>query len=233
MNAAPQWRYKEFKFELTKKADKSLDVLLARLQKYVLEAVTYFDIYKNSSAYTTNKTTFFYSADQFTTYVQISSSRRLFDSLGKYILMAEEDVDHIICMDQFNTLAENIENDDLSAIEKELVEKIRRYVSSKAVSSCAATLFLTLDNRGLSLSSYTDGFITFNHHSALLKGAEAVDAYILQLRSDADLYLKNLEAFIYENIDDFPEIKASACYKTSTRRMQGPIHTGHGGVGFF
>lgn len=231
VNPVAQWRYKEFKYQLTIKADKALDQLISRLDQMVENEVAYFDLYKDSDAYAQNKTSFFDSAEEFDVYVKIGKSRRLFDAIYQDILRCEEDVDKIICEDQFSALVTMLRaGDDPDPIFKTLIEKIRRYVSSKALSYAAARLYLQLDTHGLSLSSYTDGFSTLNHHSYAFKGAEAVSAYVNRLEKDADIYFKDLSNFINDNIESLPLIKDSDCYVSYTTGGNYPIYVGPGGV---
>lgn len=236
-----QWRYKEYKFQRTLSADFALDELIAFLDLQVHGVVEYFDLYKTSEAYTINKTSFFSSAKEFDGFVKIGSSRRLFDSLAPFITRAEEDVDSIICESQFNQLVslireeEDLEIDEESAFTdtlKLLLYKIRRYVASKSISLGHGDLFLTLDTHGLHLSSYTDGFDTFNHHSSTFKGAESVSQYVRRKSADADIFFKDLVIFIHDNIEDLPLIKDSACYESYTTGGKLPIDSGYGAVWF-
>lgn len=225
-----QWRYKEFKYELTKKADEALDRLLQKLESFVIADKEEFDLWKNSSAYIETRTAFFSSAASFDAFVRIGKSRRLFQELAVDISSVEEEIDHIVCSDQFNELVNLIKEGDGDELQLQLIHKIRRYVSAKAITLCMPRLFLTLDGRGLSLSSYSDGMDNHNHLSSSFRGAEAVNGYVQQLRQNADIYFKDLMAFIYDNIDDFPLFKNSDCYTDANAAGKYPICTGPGGV---
>lgn len=228
-NPTPQWRYKEFKYDVTKKADKYLDQLLQILDAKVKADDTYFDLWLDSTAYNKSRTVFFANATEFDRFVKIGESRRLFQSLEIDIRVAEENVNHIIGNEQFDLLTELVSGDKGSDLEKELIDKIRRYVSAVAISSCTPRLFLTLDNRGLTLSSYSDGMDQHNHLSTSLRGAEAVSAYVSQMKSNSETYINMLMSFIYENIDSLPLIKNSEEYSAADTASN-IVCTGNGGV---
>lgn len=229
-----QWRYKEFKYDLTKKADAALDYVLELLESYVHDEVEYFNLWKNSTAYGQVRTSFFNSAAAFSKYVNINNSRRLFNSLGIDIKRAEEKIDGVIGEYQFNELVEMVNAGiDLEAPLDMLLEKIRRFVAAQSVISSTPRLFVTLDARGLTLSSYTDGYDAGNHLSSAFRGAEAVEGYLQQLKADAGAYYQDLVNFIYANIDDLPLISDSDEYQAySTAHTHRIIHS-HDGGGVF
>jgi len=233
-----QWRYKEFKYDLTKKADRLLDRVLSLLEGYVQVPVeeppvdNYFDLWLESSAYTEFRTTFFHSAEQFSKYVKIDSSRRLFAQLYGDIIRVEEDIKALICDEHFSTLDTAIKEGSLEEEDVLLVEKIRRYVAAKSVHRAAPLLFLTLDGNGLHLSSWSDGYDQTNHLSAATQGAQAVGAFILKQSQDADVYFNDLVSFIHTNIEDYPDIASSDCYEAYTSLGRVPMGTGDGGVMF-
>ena len=225
-----QWRYKEFKYDLTKKADKLLDGVIRLLEKYVHAGVEFFDTWRESVTYQDTRTSFFQSAGEFDRYVRISGSRRLFTQISQDIIRIEEEIDKIICEDQFNALVEAIRDGDATDDEKALIEHIRRYVAPKAMSSAASILSLNVDTHGLSLSSYTDGMESLSHHSSVVRGAETVGAYTLKLRTDADYQMQVLMNFIHSKIDTYTLIQDSDCYARYNTARRGLISTGPGGV---
>jgi len=228
--AAPQWRFKELKYDLCKKADKMLDKCIALLEKYTHDEVEFFAGWVDTKAYTDTRTTFFQSAAEFDKYVKINCSRRLFAQIMQDIIRWEEEIDKIICEDQFNALADAIKNGDADDNEKQLIEHIRRYIAPKAMASAAPLLFLTLDTNGLYLSSYTDGVDSHNHFSAVARGAEAVGNYILKLQTDASYQHNVMMNFIHNHISDYSLIEDSDCYARYTHSRVGPIDVGPGGI---
>lgn len=227
---APQWRYKELKYDLCKKADKMLDRCIALLEKYTHDGVEFFEGWKDTKAYKEVRTSFFHSAAEFDRYVRINSSRRLFSQIQQDIILVEEEIDKIICEDQFNALVEAIKDGDATDEENALIEQIRRYVASKAMAKAAAGLFLTIDTTGLYLSSYTDGVDSHNHFSAVARGAEAVGNFILKLQTDASYFQQVMMNFIHTHIDDYPDIEESDCYARYLHSKVGPIDVGPGGI---
>ncbi len=223
-----QWRYKEFKYDLTRKADRFLDYVIQLLEKYVHDAVEFFDTWKTSNAYTDTRTVFFQSADQFDKYVKINGSRRLFAQISQDITRVEEEVDKIICVDQFNALSDAIKDGDASDDEKALIEQIRRYVAPKAMASAASLLSLNVDAYGLSLSSYADGIESHNNLSMAARGAEAVGAYVLKLRTDSDYQHQVLMNFIHSKIATYTLIAESDCYARYNTERRGLISSANG-----
>ena len=225
-----QWRYKEFKYDLCKKADKMLDRVIALLEKYTHSEVEFFEGWVDTTAYVETRTNFFQSATEFSKYVKINNSRRLFQQIMQDILRVEEEIDKIICETQFNALVTAIKEGDLDESETALVEQIRRYIAPKALAMAAPLMYLTLDSNGLYLSSYTDGYDSHNHLSQASRGAEAVGNFVLKLKTDAEFQHHVLMNFIHSHIDDYPDIEDSDCYAMYTQSRVGPVDVGPGGI---
>lgn len=227
-----QWRYRESKYEICKKADELLDYVIRLLEGYIHENIAYFALWSESSAYGQTRTCFFSDAKDFSRYVNINASRRMLNELTVYIFKAEEQIDKVIGEDQFNALASDImQGETLTAPFDSLVEKIKRFVASKAVTMGAPKLLLRIEGGGISLSSYTDGIDSTNHYSQATRGAEAVEGYIQGLKSEADTYFQDMMNFIYEKIDDMPLIKNSAGYGDYSTASSSTVYSnGPGGV---
>lgn len=233
VNPVAQWRYKEFKYDLTLKADRMLDGLIAWLDDKVRAEDAVADDWKKSDQYKILRTNFFASAKDFNCFVQINNSRRLFTELYQDILQAEERVDKVLGVDQFNALVDTLkEDDEQTDKEKALILRCSRYIAAQAIANCMPRLFLTLDSRGLSLSSWTDGFDANNHMSSTFRGAEAVSGYIQRQQRNAEVYFKELIAFIYDHIEDYPLIKDSHAYSAYKNGTSSVICEGPGGVFF-
>lgn len=223
-----QWRYHEFRRDITKKADQLLDRLAAFLDDQIAAETndTFFDLYKNSGAYTDTKTAFFRSADDFSKYVDIGKSRRLFTALRPYILKAEADVKTLICSDQFDTLSAKLKSDDLADVNLALYEKIAPWVACKSLSASVPGLILDVDSEGIRLSSFTDGMKTAKNAG----GTNEIGAYLYELEKQAVNLWRDLAIFIHANIDDYPDIAASDCYSEYKEDSQPVIDTGQGGI---
>lgn len=225
-----QWRYKDFKYDLAKRADRALDRLIALLEKYTAEDIAFFMSWTTSEVYAEVRTSFFSSADQFNKYVKIGKSRRMFASLYPGIIHAEEKVDQLICEDQFNALVDAIKNDDATDPEKVLLERIRRYVAAAAIAQQVPGLCVTLDTHGLQMSSYTDGMDNKAHPGSMFRGAEMVGAFVRRMEQDADTYFREMVGYIHLKIDDYPLIKDSDCYAGYKPSGSGPICSGDGAI---
>lgn len=225
-----QWRYKEFKYEHAKRADRSLDRLISLLEGYVKEDITFFNVWKDSVAYLDVRTSFFESAVQFDQYVKINKSRRMFAAIKPGILWAEEDVLKLICQDQYDALKDAVQDGDATNAEDALLDKIRRYVSARAIEKEISSLSVTIDAHGVSMSSYSDGVESKSHPGVIARGAEMVGAFVRKMQQNAEDYFRELVLFIHKNIDEYPLIKNSDCYTEYKPSSTGPLCTGDGAI---
>lgn len=225
-----QWRYKTFMWDVCRKADELMDALIVYLDKMVADEVAYFDLWEDSPGYAISKTSFFHSAEVFTRYQPIGNSRRLFNALYQDIVDAEEKVKALICTDQTSALATKIIDDSLSADEATLVNYIRRYVAARAIAKGAPRLTVYMDGNGIFLSNYNDGYESKLSHAGVLKGAEAVGAFIIKAAQDSEAYFENLVNYVYANIETFTLIRDSSCYEEYNPDDVLPVVVGDGGI---
>lgn len=226
----PQWRYKSFRYELSKKADQALDALLELLEKNVHQSMAYFMPWVEQPEYVDTRSYFFSNAKDFSRFVNINGSRRMFSALKADIERMEERVEKIICLDQFNRLREAVRDGDATDDEQLLLQKIRRYVAAAAVADAASLLNFTVDNQGLLLSSYTDGLDAHGNAASAFRGAELTGAFILQLQKNSGVYWSDLVNFVMSHIDTYPLIKDSDCYEAITDAVNIPTCNGPGGA---
>lgn len=225
----PQWRYKSFRYELSKKADQALDALLVLLEKNVHLDMAYFTPWVEQPEYVDTRSNFFTTAKDFSSYVNINNSRRMLGAILSDIMRMEERVEGVICIDQFNRLIEAVRDGDATDSETLLLQKIKRYVSAAAMAEAAPLLNFTVDNQGLLLSSYSDGVDQHGNAAAIVRGAELAGAFVLQLQKNASIYWSDLVNYIVSSVDDFPLIKASECYEAIIGKITLPVCTGPGG----
>ncbi|HZV71623.1 MAG TPA: DUF6712 family protein [Saprospiraceae bacterium] len=228
-----QWRYKDFKWDICKKADELLDELVNMLDTFVLEGVVTVNPWKNDPLYEVQKTWFFNSAKTFGDHQHISLSRKVFNMMYRDIITTEDAVKKIIGSAQFTalvTLVNTEKPEDMSPAFQELLRLIRNFVSAKAMGLSIPRLSVIIDALGIKFSNFNDGMESFSNSETTMPGAGVIGSFAFKCMVDSERDHNTLIEFIYDNIDDYPLIAASQPYAAAAEDVGTIICPGDGGV---
>jgi len=226
-----QWGWKAKRWNALENGDTFLEKVLNYLEKQVKAEVAYFDLWKDSTAYTVRTSAFFRRTDDLDEYLNIQGSRRSFISLVKYLKEVEEDIIRpLLCDDQFEAL-QALTLDDAPAA---LLPKVRKAVAFLGLSAAIPHHRIVIDGDGFRVVSQTDQFDdrrnqTNNVHES------AIIALAQRAEKNGRRYLLELENFLRENAATYPLWADSPCNTTPTKRGHTIVVAadGIGGVGLF
>lgn len=208
---APQRQIEKLQVQALKNGDLHADLLLAFLEENATDTNDYATWFKSTA---NSKATglIVRSTSIAMKHIQISDSRRIFLKLLPKIKEIEQrHISKLIGPDQYSTLVDHIINDNVTNKEKALIDLLEPIICKKA-------LYLTLPF--LSVSIQADGLWLFSDVNQLrdrwfLADDDAEDDYRCHLKDDEFGYPADemrLRAFVLDNIDDYPLIKASGIY---------------------
>lgn len=223
--------YREKRRSALDNADIFLDRLLAHLEQQVTDGVAYFDLWKNSDAYSAKTSDFFRSTSELDEYLNIQKSRRSFISIVRFLKQVEEDViKPILCEDLYAQLFVPIP----SAQNKKLIPMIRRAVAYLGAATAIPHHRIVTDGDGFRVVSATDNYddrrnLTNNTHEA------AIQALLIHCKEQGASAIQKLTKFLEANLTDYPLYRDSTCRASNLPRVHGIIQaeSGLGAVGFF
>ncbi len=209
---APQWRVDKLEKSLLLSGDTHAEKLLQYLEGHKTD----YPLWTASAAYTLTTGLFINSAMDFSRFVTISDSRRLFLKLKPYIEYAEQlKIKKLICKDLFAELKTQIEGNTLTAANIELLNKIRPLVARLALLKAIPELRITIGEKGIYIVSYSDSI-----NSKAAASDTQVKALIMNLTEMAGAYTEDIKALLENDIDNYPLYRDSPCY--TSRPDPGP-----------
>ena len=231
-----QWAFKNSVWHYCETADLAMEKLLYHLEEMVQAGETYFDLWKTSNEYTFQKSCFFRNVKDLECYLEITGSWRTFKALTKYLKDAEKHhVMPVLCQEEFENLKAKVQAGEVDTEPyKTLLEYVREVVANNALFDAVELLSLKISDDGFNVISRTDGF-------DIKKNAANSTHYKMQerLKYAADSKAKRAKAdliqFLYNNADQFPLWKASACYRDPTTNSCEITYSRdrRGGIGLF
>lgn len=209
-------------WQVTLQADNHMDTLLAFLEKQVQAENTYFDLWKESTAYKNGTSPFFRHTAVFQHYFNIFESRRTFLALINHISDVCEDViSPIICDDLFIEIKTQVESGDISADNDRLLYLIRRTVAYLAVAKAAPFLSIVVESDGFKIVSNTEGM---DKREAPMKLHQSkVDALALRAFNEGTKNLNKLKKYITDNAQLYPLYLNSPCYTASQAKLRSGV----------
>lgn len=190
MKTAFQWQIEDLKNSLRELGFNAIEVLLAFLES----KPTKFADYIASENYTAQKQYLISSAEQFSFYFDIKSSRFLFQSLGSIMFRIESQV---IAKLFGLTFLTSLKADDASAEKKELA---KNYIKP------AIALLTASKSIKERIFSYNDGVVAFNYAGSTqnLKESqqlltEKIEPLCASLEADANQFLQDAQDYIFAN----------------------------------
>jgi hypothetical protein len=231
----PQWAYKEKRWNALANADSFLDLLLAHLEKMVVDGEAAFDPWENSSAYKVTGSIFFRQTRDLDAYLNMQGSRRTFLSLIKYLRDVEDEViTPILCTDLIAELKTQLADGALSTANAALMKYVWKAVANLGLVSAIPHHRITIDGDGFRVVSQTDQFddrrnqTNSIHENAIMNLMQAA-------RDRGNKAIADLQAFLADNTGAYPLWKNSPCNNGGKASSHGLIASKNqvGGVGLF
>lgn len=228
-----QWGWKAKRWNALENGDAFLDKVLSYLEEQIAAGVAYFDLWKDSTAYSVKTSDFFRHTSELDEYLNIQNSRRSFISLVKYMREIEEDlILPMLCQDQYDALLDT--SDALTSAETTLIGKVKKAVAYLGLHAAIPHHRIVIDGDGFRVVSQTDQFddrrnqTNTVHEGAIVALAERAERKGRQ-------YLQELETYLKENADTYPLWQNSPCNTTPTKRGHSIVvpANGSGGIGLF
>jgi len=182
-----------------------LDKAIEKIVTEIEASNSTFDTFKTSSAYTARKSVFIDSPAAFNEYFNINSSFKAYKSLLPYIKKAERlYIDPLFGEDFVTELRTAFSAGSLSTIQTKLINKLKPYLAELSIYEGTPELNLVGTGTGWKIIENTDGIV---------KNAQAhqvqLEALQNKAHNNATHFKMQLEAFLYNNLDEFPTFKDS------------------------
>lgn len=226
-----QWGWKAKRWSALENADTFLDLLLNYLEKMVSGNVAYFDLWKDSAAYSVKTSDFFRHTTQLDEYLNIQQSRRSFISLVRWMKQIEEDeIKPLLCSDLYAAVIGSAVSDE----NKLLLPYIRRAVAYLGAAAAIPHHRIVIDGDGFRVVSQTDQFddrrnMTNNVHES------AIQSLMVRCEDQGRKSIDRLKKFLEDNIADYPLYADSDCRQIPKRDAHTIVQSanGIGAVGIF
>jgi hypothetical protein len=209
-------------WQVTLQADKHMDILLEFMEKQVFINNTYFDLWKESTAYKKGTSPFFRHTTAFNYYYNIFESRRTFLALIPHINdVCEDIITPVICNDLFLEIKEQLESDSLSDANSTLLHHIRKTVAYLAVAKAAPYLSIVVESDGFKIVSSTEGMD--KRDSAMNQHQARIDKLVNHALDEGTKNLNRLKKYIADNAQLYTLYINSPCYTAANARRAGGI----------
>jgi hypothetical protein len=206
-NATGQWQYKEAQRRCLIDADAAMDLALAFFESVAGE--TDFEDYANA-AVRAKRHPFFRTLAEMQQYINIKDSLRAFLAISRSVDIAwKRYLQPIVGYEMYQELIEEVNDDDLSGPNADLLEKIQPALALYALWEAIPGMAVQVDADGIRTLSATDGFDMKDPASA-----QAVEHYRARLLSDAKMYRAEIAKMLYDAPDDYPTWRDSGLYRT-------------------
>jgi hypothetical protein len=198
---ASQYRVEQAKLAVKRLGFNGLDEMLLFLEN---NADTFID-WKDSSAYTVHKETFFGTAVKFQEYFGIAESRSLFNRLVPFIKEVEEDViEPILTKPLYDELKDLFKENDVHDDYLKLLKKVQRTVAYVAVHKALPQLVGVFEDFGIRLNEYKGG--TANNFIEKNQPSQSQYAVLLaHVEQQGRMYTQKLQEYLEAESDAFPE----------------------------
>jgi uncharacterized protein DUF6712 len=210
LKPASQHKIEQLKRYFIELAGKAEEQVMEYLEK---EAAT-FATWAASSARTTFINHFINSAEQFSEYHEINSSRRLFKAIRTIMKRVETDsILGVICQGLFDEIKSQIAANTVSANNSKLLPYIKTAVAKLTMAEALNELPLTISPEGVQLLSTGD-----TQNMEIRSTAPAEKIIVLQKKCEqiAADQLRQLVEVMEVNITDYPLYSSSTCYVDPT-----------------
>lgn len=224
-----QWGFKSTLWSVTQTADKLLDKLLAELEQYVKDSVSYFDLWKNSKAYEAGAADFFRTTADFQYRHPISNSRRTFIAMLPIMReMAEEKILPILCDEYYAQIKAAVRQLTPLAADLKIIQLVQKALAKWTVFAASDALAVIPEQEGFRVISSVDGIDTRTFSTETIKGA--IIGIKEQAEQSARTATADLIAYLYANAATYTVWAASPCNKAGSAAKETVICDGPGGV---
>lgn len=202
---APKWEMDQLKETLICQADFGLDALIAFLQENQADYL----IWKTSPYYLANTGLIIPTASVFNTFVNISCSGIVFQSLLHYRLYAERALVRLICKPMLDRIKTELQQDGGPGEPVSvLLDYLRPVVAYDTIARGIKKINFVYSGTGIYHHTYSDGTLT-------KKALSMAECRELAREWEADYITARDEAiaFLAQNIADYPEYATSPCFK--------------------
>ncbi|HRI58345.1 MAG TPA: hypothetical protein PK228_01435 [Saprospiraceae bacterium] len=203
------WSFRTTLWSVAQDADRCVDELLDYLEARVKAGDVYFDLWKDSEAFTIGKADLFRTTADFQVFQNINNSRRTY--LAMLPILKQATKTHLIPIlgqEQYDELVEGLQANDLSAEELLLLDMVRAALAAWAVYYATQKLPVLPDQDGFRVISNADAI------DQRAYSAEVTQSAIERIRAgaeqDARTNTADLQAFLAANADDYTTWKDSA-----------------------
>jgi hypothetical protein len=208
-----QWQIDELQASFLNAGYDSIDPML----EYLEEQKLLFPAWASSTAYTVLKQFFINTARQFSEFVWINESRRMFLSMRSQMKKVEEfSILPLTCKPLFAELKSQILSGEISDPNKALLDLIRPAVAHLTMARAVDELSLIQSENGIQVANNTGSTYT--------KGKEpASDAQLQRLKcqaqADGQTYLAQIRELLESDLDAYPLYRDSPCYQSQAHRL--------------
>jgi hypothetical protein len=211
--SSSQWRYTEFRSSCLLAGDQSMDALLAFMELNKTD----FQDWVQSPNYTVSKSVLISDAGSYP-FGCISSSRRTYLRVRPHIAQAQEKWIRPALGDAlYNELTTQYAADNLSSVNQLLYTKVVHALAHLTLADAIPHLTLNLNASGIVVTVDMDA----NKMSATAS-MEMVNKLQRSHQDNGDLFLLNLQKFVYSNADDYPLFVKSPIYDEDIHRRYHP-----------
>jgi hypothetical protein len=217
---APRWKVDKLEFAYLMATDNASEELLKWLEGYATDDNMFAD-WLISEYNTLLEGLIVFNVAIASQHIDIADSRRIFLRLKKRIKQIEgTTIKRLLGQVHYDALIQEIVDGSVSPENEALIELCRPIISKKALFETMPFLRISIQDGAIVMFSTNDGVVT---------QAIASDKAISEMRTalkmgelgfEADI--EALTQFILDNIDDYPDIKASGVY--TSRAIPGPTY---------
>lgn len=207
---ASEARTEKLKESLKRQGLRSVD----RMIKYLELNKATFTTWAASAAYAEGKQYFINTPAEFQKHRDINQSRFLFIKMLPIMQQIEEQsIMNVICESLFNEIKTQIQEDNVSSENENLLKKIRPAVANITFSKAVLPLGLRVDGFGVSMfnNSSSGAYASRSVPDTILITKMADDAH-----TDGKYWLSELKKYLQINADNYPLYKNSDCYTDTT-----------------
>lgn len=207
-DAAPRWKEEKLQMHALRYGDIHSEKLLEFLEANADNYATW----NSSSANTKKSGVIVYSTAIANKHIRISNSRRIYLALFETIKAIEaRHISKLISKDQYDTLVAALKAGNATDKQKALISMLEPIIAKRALYNQIQFLRVQINETGLLIYSGTDSLV------ALGQLATDADIKILRQQLKDDMFgfeadERELQQFIEDHIDDYPQIKASPIY---------------------
>jgi hypothetical protein len=200
---APKWMVDRTQADAHTRGMKAADRLYAFLEINKAD----YPHWADSDSFTIFKSNFINSVDEFEKHIKIGKSRRTFLSLRPIMDNVEVTrIESALSPDLFDEIKEQILDGEITTANKKLLTRyIQPAVAQLTMAAAIMELPITIDEHGASLYEEEKKALSMDQKSTISNNS----------KSRGEIYLSDLQKYIYQNADNYPAFKNSTSYNPS------------------